>query len=382
MNRKRISSMSAAPDTYNRNTAQTYLSIDHEQEEDKVNHHDRARRMNRTAASSPSSRYREEEDAIAEEQDDDDELLSIYSEELEAFQDWMKDAGYTGYTRRSYNHDIHEFLSSHSVYGKPLDELKKRHVLSYLSGARSRGVSDSTRNRKHAAVSCFFKALMEMELASHNPAAGIKKAKTEQNKEPLYLDQSRLTTFLQSVDGKYRTRNLTVFLLMAYMGLRVGEVHLLNVQDYNEERRTLQVFGKGRKWRTLPVPEAVADVLNLCIRERLTPWRDGEHALFISQKGSRLSIRNIQQIAADTFDRFQSDVEPSRRLPYSSHKLRHSFATMLLRQGTDLRTVQELLGHSSIQTTIIYTHVSNREKEAAISQLNVELPKMKGEEDA
>ncbi|WP_411346605.1 tyrosine-type recombinase/integrase [Paenibacillus sp. WLX1005] len=376
MNRKITSSMSAAPASHRRNI---YENTDEEYKE--TNSNRRTDYDKNEAGSSRSGQYRDEPH-YDNNSDDEDESLSVYSEELKAFQDWMKDAGYTGYTRRSYNHDVHEFLSSHSVYGKPLDDLKKRHVLSYLSGARSRGVSDSTRNRKHAAVSCFFKALIEMELASHNPAAGIKKAKTEQNKEPLYLDQSRLTTFLQSVDGKYRTRNLTVFLLMAYMGLRVGEVHLLNVQDYNDERRTLQVFGKGRKWRTLPVPEAVADVLNTCIRERLTPWRDGEQALFISQKGSRLSIRNIQQIAADTFDRFQSDIEPSRRLPYSSHKLRHSFATMLLRQGTDLRTVQELLGHSSIQTTIIYTHVSSREKEAAISQLHVELPKMEGEEDA
>ncbi|WP_322906060.1 tyrosine-type recombinase/integrase [Paenibacillus sp. SGZ-1009] len=311
--------------------------------------------------------------AFAEDQKTAD-ILASYDEELEAFQDWMKDAGYTAYTRRSYEHDIHEFLQAPSVQGKSLDELKKRHVLSYLSSVRSRGVSDSTRNRKHAAISCFFKALIEMELAVSNPAAGIKKAKTEQNKEPLYLDETKLTDFFNSIAGKYRTRNLTIFLLMAYMGLRVGEVHLLNVQDYNEERRTLQVFGKGRKWRTLPVPEAVATMLAQAIAERLTPWRDGEYALFISQKGTRLSIRNIQQIAADTFDRFQSDVEPSRRLPYSSHKLRHSFATMLLRQGTDLRTVQELLGHSSIQTTIIYTHVRDQEKEEAISKLHVQLP--------
>ncbi|MDR6242158.1 site-specific recombinase XerD [Paenibacillus hunanensis] len=326
-----------------------------------------------------NTKYPVNSDPLADLEDED--ILLMYHEELEAFEDWMKDAGYTAYTRRSYLHDIHEFLCSHSVQGKSLDELKKRHVLSYLSSARSRGVSDSTRNRKHAAVSCFFKALMEMELAEHNPAAGIKKAKTEQNKEPLYLDESTLSSFFKSIDGKYRTRNLTIFLLMAYMGLRVGEVHLLNIQDYNQERRTLQVFGKGRKWRTLPVPEAVANMLNQSIEARLTPWRDGEQALFISQKGTRLSIRNIQQIAADTFDRFQQGVEPSRRLPYSSHKLRHSFATMLLRQGTDLRTVQELLGHSSIQTTIIYTHVRDREKEEAISKLQVHLPDSAGEED-
>lgn len=305
---------------------------------------------------------------------DSEEEDFIYHEEIEAFTDWMKDAGYTRYTQKSYLSDVYEFLHSHAIRNKPLYEMKKRHVLSFLSSARTRGVSDSTRNRKHAAVSCFFKALIELEMAEHNPAFGIKKAKTEHNKAPVYLDESKITEFMQSVEGKYRTRNLTIFLFMAYMGLRVGEVHGLNLNDYNPERGTLQVLGKGRKWRTLPVPNAVATILNQAIEERLAPWRDGETALFISQKGTRLSIRNIQQIATDTFDRFQSHIEPEQRLPYSSHKLRHSFATMLLRQGTDLRTVQELLGHSSIQTTTIYTHVSNREKEEAISKLDVQLP--------
>lgn len=93
--------------------------------------------------------------------------------------------------------------------------------------------------------------------------------------------------------------------------------------------------------------------------------------MFISQKGRRLSIRGIQGIAADTFSRFQREVPPSQQRAYSSHKLRHSFATMLLRKGADLRTVQELLGHSSIQTTTVYTHITSREKEEAMSRLQI-----------
>ncbi|MWV42348.1 tyrosine-type recombinase/integrase [Paenibacillus sp. HJL G12] len=295
-----------------------------------------------------------------------------FEEYTDAFLIWMKDAGFTSYTQKSYLGDVQQFLVS--IGDKRLEQVKKIHVMSYLSSVREQGVSDTTRNRKHAAVNCFFKALIELEMANANPAAGIKKSKTEKNRTPVYLDENQLPRFLESVEGKYRSRNLAVFLLMAYMGLRVGEVHTLNLTDYNRERHTLDVFGKGRKWRTLPVPTAVGVMLERAIDERITPWRKKEDAFFISQKGQRLSIRNIQQIAADTFDRYQSDLPERQRLPYSSHKLRHSFATMLLRKGADLRTVQELLGHSSIQTTTVYTHVTSREKEEAISRLEVILP--------
>ncbi|WP_405156904.1 tyrosine-type recombinase/integrase [Paenibacillus sp. FSL K6-0108] len=301
-----------------------------------------------------------------------EEIQEQYAGELEAFHIWMKDAGYTGYTVKSYTGDVAEFLVS--INGKSLDQVKKLHVLSFLSRARERGVSDSTRNRKHAAVNCFYKSLIELELVTNNPAFGIKKSKTEQNRAPVFLDESGLERFLQAVQGKYRTRNLAIFLLMGYMGLRVGEVHALNCKDYNMERRTLDVFGKGRKWRTLPVPETVAKLLSEALQERLAPWRAKEEALFVSQKGKRLSIRSIQLISTETFERFQQESASNQRVNYSSHKLRHSFATMMLRRGADLRTVQELLGHSSIQTTTVYTHVTSREKEEAMALLDVKLP--------
>ncbi|WP_145047660.1 tyrosine-type recombinase/integrase [Paenibacillus xylanexedens] len=301
-----------------------------------------------------------------------EEIREQYAEELEAFHIWMKDAGYTGYTVKSYTGDVAEFLVS--IKGKSVDQVKKLHVLSYLSQARERGVSDATRNRKHAAIHCFYKSLIELELVTANPAFGIKKSKTEKNRAPVFLDESGLERFLQSVEGKYRTRNLAIFLLMGYMGLRVGEVHALNCKDYNADRRTLDVFGKGRKWRTLPVPETVADLLSQALEERLAPWRSKEEALFVSQKGKRLSIRSIQLISTETFERFQEEAPSTQRQNYSSHKLRHSFATMMLRRGADLRTVQELLGHSSIQTTTVYTHVTSREKEEAMALLDVKIP--------
>lgn len=167
---------------------------------------------------------------------------------------------------------------------------------------------------------------------------------------------------------------------MSYMGLRVGEVHTLNQSDYNVERRSLRVFGKGRKWRNVPVPEDIAPYLDQALTDRQSLAQQGGGDVHLA-KGRRLSIRGIQGIAADTFSRFQSEVPSSQRRPYSSHKLRHSFATMLLRKGADLRTVQELLGHSSIQTTTVYTHITNREKEEAMSRLQIGMPYKTGSGD-
>lgn len=300
------------------------------------------------------------------------EIPEQYEEALEAFLIWMKDAGYTAYTQKSYMSDVRDFLDS--LREKPLEKVKRLHIVSYLTTVRERGASDSTRNRKHASINCLFKALNDLELLEGNPAAGIKKSKTDKNHLPVFLDETGLERFLKHVEGKYKERNLAIFLLMGYMGLRVGEVHSLNLNDYNRYQKTLSVFGKGRKWRVIPVPESVAPYLETALETRLTPWRKKEEAMFISQKSRRLSIRCIQQIAAETFDRFQGDIPETARIPYSSHKLRHSFATMLLRRGADLRTVQELLGHSSIQTTTVYTHITNREKEAAMSKLELRLP--------
>lgn len=301
-----------------------------------------------------------------------DETDEIYTGEIEAFLIWMKDAGYTIHTQKNYLGDVNQFLRT--LREKPLHQVKKIHVMSYLSQARESGAGERTRNRKHAAVNSFFKALQEFELSSTNPASGIKKAKTVKNRMPVYLDENDIRPFLLAVEGKYANRNTAIFLLMVYMGLRVGEVHALNVADYSRERRTLDVFGKGRKWRTLPVPEAACDIIDRALEERLTPWIGKEDAMFVSQKGRRLAVRSIQQIATETFERFQQNKGAAGRVAYSSHKLRHTFATMLLRKGADLRTVQELLGHSSIQTTTVYTHVTDREKEKAMNRLDIQVP--------
>lgn len=296
------------------------------------------------------------------------ELEERYEEPLMAFRMWMANAGYTSNTVRNYISDVHQFLLF--LDGMQVSQVKNLQVFAFLSKVKQSGVSDTTRNRKHCAIISFYRALNELQITEVNPALQVKKSKTASARAPLYLEPEQIRELCIHIEGKYQERNKAIIMLMAYAGLRVGEVHRLDIGNYHPERRTLEVFGKGRKWRTVPLPEPVAWQLERALEERIVPWRAGEEAMFISQKGRRLSIRHIQLMTSELFEQLQQLNEGSRhKRSYSCHKLRHSFATMLIQSGTDIRTVQEMLGHASIQTTTVYTHVNDKQKEEAASRL-------------
>ncbi|RAP75634.1 tyrosine-type recombinase/integrase [Paenibacillus montanisoli] len=296
------------------------------------------------------------------------ELEELYKTELKAFKLWMKQAGYTSSTQKEYLREASAYLQSLS--GIDVQEAGKLNVIEFLV-AKQENTNDRTRNRTLSAIRSFYAALIDFELSSRNPATEVKKSKTEKNKKPVYLEEEDLVRTLAFVDGRYRNRNLAIFLLMSYCGLRVGEVHRLNLNDLRKTRRTIEVFGKGRKWNEIPVPDVLMSVLVEVERERIVPYREKEEAFFVSQKGKRLSIRQIQKIAEQTFAAFKTEHPELSDMRLSCHKLRHTFATMLLRNGVDIRVVKELLGHSSIETTMIYTHVNDDQKKQAMSTIKI-----------
>mgnify|MGYP001248605186 CR=1 FL=1 len=296
----------------------------------------------------------------------DYDLEETYSEAIRAFTIWMKQSGYTEATKREYMREVRTFLQS--MDGTPVEMATKMDVLSFLF-AKSSG--DRARNRSLAAIRSFFTALIDFELATRNPAMEVKKSKTEKNKKPIYLEEHELIQFLKHIDGRYRNRNIAIFLLMGYCGLRVGEVHRLNLKDFNRNKGTIEIYGKGRKWNEIPLPDVLIDYLNKVEHARITPYSNKEDAFFVSQKGRRLSIRQIQKIAAETFEEFKKHNPGLSDMKLSCHKLRHSFATMLLKKGVDIRVVKELMGHSSIETTMIYTHVNDEQKKHAMDAVNI-----------
>lgn len=299
------------------------------------------------------------------------EVTENYGIELELFSIWMKNKGMTKSTHQAYMSDVTYFLQT--AYPTETKKIAKMDIMRYMAVCREKGVGDEARNRKLSSLRSFFKALIEMEHMEGNPAALIAKSKQEKNRIPVYLEESELEGLLHSIQGKYYIRNVAIVLLMSYAGLRVGEVHRMNVQDLHQDG-SIHILGKGRKWRVIPLPDALQDILNDALTERKESRQGKEQPFFVSQFGRRLSIRMIQTIADDTI-KLLKEANPSladKRL--SSHKLRHSFATMQIRSGTDIRTLQELLGHASIETTQIYTHIDNKQLRNAMNNISDKIP--------
>ncbi|MDR6726158.1 site-specific recombinase XerD [Paenibacillus amylolyticus] len=296
------------------------------------------------------------------------ELEHLYSEPIRAFRIYLKQSGYTPSTQKEYMRESLLYLES--LNGISPQDVGKLHIMEFLSDKQG-SAGDKTRNRSLSAIRTFYMALMDFEIASKNPAAEVKKSKTEKNKKPTYLEEEDLSKSLQFIEGRYKNRNIAMFLLMAYCGLRVGEVHRLNLKDLKKNRGTIEVFGKGRKWNEIPVPEVLLDYLLEVEKERITPYRVQEDAFFVSQKGRRLSIRQIQKIVNQTFELFKKNNPNINDMKLSCHKLRHSFATMLLKNDVDIRVVKELMGHSSIETTMMYTHINDEQKKKAMATVNV-----------
>lgn len=301
-------------------------------------------------------------------------IEEIYAEPLQAFTIWMKQAGYTETTKREYLREVRDYLDS--LNELPLQQAGKMNVVAFLVSKQDTA-GDRTRNRTLSAIRTFYTALIDFELATRNPALDVKKSKTDKNRKPIYLEERELEEALTYVKGRYRNRNLAVFLLMSYCGLRVGEVHRLNLSHFKKAKGTLEVLGKGRKWNEIPLPEMVVYYLSKVEEERIQPYSKKEDAFFVSQKGRRLSIRQIQKIVTTIFDEYQKEHPQIADLKLSCHKLRHSFATMLLKHNVDIRVVKELLGHASIETTMVYTHVNDEQKRNAMTAIKVPIVKYK-----
>ncbi|MEW9697616.1 tyrosine-type recombinase/integrase [Paenibacillus sp. SI8] len=290
---------------------------------------------------------------------------------LELFDSWMKDQGFTKRTQMAYLGDVRLFLTTMQ---KTVSSIEAIDVMRFLTKMRQGGAGDAARNRYLSSIRTFFTAMIEYNLVQSNPSLNVKKSKVEKNQLPTYLDQNLLRVFLESIEGKYQIRNVAMFLLMSYAGLRVSELHRLNIGDYSRSNEVLQVFGKGRKWRAIPLPTQLVHVLNKALEERIEARSTGEQAFFVSQFGRRISVRMIQTIAEKHFEELKIKYTELQGKSISSHKLRHTFATMQVLAGTDIRTLQELLGHASIQTTQIYTHVGDKQKQDAMNRVSTYVP--------
>lgn len=226
-----------------------------------------------------------------------------------------------------------------------------------------------TRGRKRSSLRTFFKYMTgvtkQMEI---NPTANIQTPKIEK-KVPSYLSVEEAETLLNSISGRFKERDTCIITLFLHCGLRVSELAGLNLSDLKVN--SFKVTGKGSKDREIPLNDVCIDAINAYLPRRLIPLDPNEEALFISRQKNRMAIRSIQLLVKTHLAKAGLDVNE-----YSAHKLRHTCATHLLQEsGVDLRVIQELLGHESINSTQIYTHVANKQVAEALKYHPLNKPK-------
>ncbi|BAS09481.1 tyrosine recombinase XerC [Arthrobacter sp. Hiyo4] len=266
----------------------------------------------------------------------------------------------SGHTLRAYLSDLRSLLEYATSEGATaLPELELGTLRRWLGAQSQAGISRASLARRSATARSFTTWAMREELIRTDPALRLRAPKAEKSL-PGVLQSQQLLRLLDSLeeaaaDGSpVSVRNRAMVELLYATGLRVGELAALDVDDLNPDRRTLRVVGKGNKERTVPygVPAAMAvgDWLSRA-RPFLATGRSGP-ALFLGARGNRVDQRQVRTVVNALFEAL-GDTSAS-----GPHALRHTAATHLLDGGADLRAVQEILGHSSLATTQIYTHVS------------------------
>ena len=227
--------------------------------------------------------------------------------------------------------------------------------MAYVNDEKSS--NDNYRARKVASLRSFFKYLhVKVNFIETNPAEYLDSPKIKK-RMPRYLSFDECVRFLNAIDGKHRQRDLAMFVIFLNCGLRLSELVGINIKNIDFDKRTLRVIGKGNKERMVFLNDLCMDAINsyMAVRPNDIVKPQSRDALFLSAQGNRISNRMVELLAKKYFDKAGIDSEL-----YSPHKLRHTAATLMYRDGNvDIRTLQELLGHASLSTTQIYTHIRN-----------------------
>lgn len=314
-----------------------------------------------------------------EEKDIDLLLDAQYKDELETFDAYLADLGYSEQTISSYFSDIRLLLRHLYIkksYAVDLNTVKRRDIVEFLR-QHHRNAAKSTRNRRLMSIRSFYRGLVKSEILTNNPTEDIDVAKQEKNAIPVYLSDEELSLFFKLIpNGKYYVRNKAILMLMGLAGLRVIEVHSLNITDLTRDpiNPGVEISGKGNKTRYIPLPLPLYSLLLEYEQMHRGVSKEGHtNAFFVSRNGNRLSKRRIQEVTEETFANVKSNNPDSYLIQkkITSHKLRHTFGTNKIREGVDVVTLQELLGHENLNTTQIYTHVNNKQKENAMRNTDV-----------
>lgn len=290
-------------------------------------------------------------------------LVAEYLEHL------AKERDVSPHTVKAYTRDLSEFMAFLGrYYGEApwrwqgVDRLAMRGFLAQLA---KRGLAKRSMSRTLSAIRSFYKYLHRNELVDVNPARAVGAPKLEKYL-PSYLDRAQIDLLfemaqLRAADGGFvAVRNLAILELFYSTGMRLSELQGLNRADMDVVSQQVKVRGKGRKERIVPLGDHAVRALRNYETARDELQRGlaasgaavDRTAIFVAQTGKRIGVRAVQLAVTKFLKLIDEDAG------LSVHSLRHTFATHLLDAGADLRAVQELLGHASVQTTQVYTHTS------------------------
>lgn len=253
----------------------------------------------------------------------------------------------------------------HSIQAEYLKSITLTDFYAFLSWlTRERQASAQTRARKVSSLRSFFKwAANKRQIIDYDPASELESPKIPK-KQPQYLsleESKRLLNRVNSEEDEFASRNYCILTLFLNCGLRLAELNSIDVDDIDLEAKTMRVVGKGNKERTIYLNQACISAIEAYLPER--PKNAPEQkALFISRQGNRLARTSIQRMIHNYLKK--AGIDPTK---YSTHKLRHTAATLMYQYGNvDIRMLQQILGHESVATTEIYTHVDQRQLHKAV----------------
>lgn len=283
------------------------------------------------------------------------EIISQYLEYLEI------EKGLSENTVDAYRRDLYDFAEN--LESQNLADINRVFISSYVRTLKERKLAPTTVIRKVASLRGFFKWVTSMNILEKNPASTLEQPKVPQ-RLPKVVSLKEIETMLQADLSPLQT---VMMELLYSCGLRVSELVNLKVNDIDLASKYVRCFGKGSKERIVPVGMCAIRALEKYLPKReliLKKYNLSSKKLLVLENGRFINRQDVYNFIHEQGKKINKNISP--------HTLRHSFATHLLENGADLRVVQELLGHSDVSTTQLYTHISKKRLKEVYFSINKE----------
>ena len=278
--------------------------------------------------------------------------------------------GLTAKTIEAYSHDLgkfSEFAVKEMGESWQWGDVDQYTIKAYLQSLADRGNAAVSRGRKLATLKSFFKYLISQGTVKADPTATIKMPKTQQ-KEPSYLTEQEYKRLLRTVQKNatkyFKPRDTAIITMLLGMGLRLSELVELDVGNISFDDGTIKVTRKGNHERILPANDEVMITLNRYLKTREDATT--QQPLFLSKRNQRIDSGSVWHLVKKYLK--QAQIEKDKLSP---HTLRHTFATILLKQGENILTIKELLSHRNLRTTERYLHINGEDLKTAVGKIDL-----------